>query len=101
MGQAIVKNLTARGPRQPVSDLTFTVDGRTLKPQELIALHDELFGFQGKYCPNCQNPGEICQPVGSLSKGKHMLSVRVTPRTLDEKNFPDLAVELLQVMVVG
>jgi len=68
--------------RRDVSDLTFSIDGRTVSGEELNRLHDELFHEStGKFCPGCLNPADLCQPVAKVAKGTHAVGARVVPRS--------------------
>jgi hypothetical protein len=89
------------GPRPNVSDLTFTIDDHEVPHSQLLQLHDRLFDPEtGQFCPDCENPAELCQPVAKVSRGWHSVGARVTPRT-NVTGSKDTAVEIMELMVVG
>jgi len=90
-------------PRQNVSDLSYTIDGREVSSLELLELYDYFFdAATGEFCPNCENPANVCQPVAKVSKGWHTVGARVEPRTwVDGTKWGHMHVEILQLMVVG
>jgi len=89
--------------RKNVSDLKFSIDGRGVSNKELNRLHDELFDKEaGKFCPDCKNPMELCQPVAKVGKGKHTVGARVKPSSRDfKKDGEDMSVEIMEVLLVG
>jgi hypothetical protein len=89
--------------RKNVSDLRFSIDGRGISNTELNKLHDEIFHSQaGKFCPNCKNPADLCQPVAKVGKGKHTVGARVEPSSRDPRfNGEDMFVEIMEMLLVG
>merc|ERR1719401_1355437 len=79
--------------RKQVSDLVFTVNGAAVPEGALLRLHEELFdASRGLYCPGCKNAADLCQPVAKLSRGRHILGLRVSPHTYPD---PNMSVEVL------
>ena len=87
------------GTRPEVSDVAFSLDGRAVPQEHLVELHKRLFAkATGSYCPGCTNMADLCQPLGPLGPGRHLVGLRVEPRTFRS---PDMAVEVLQLMLVA
>lgn len=89
--------------RKVGSDLKFSIDGRPVPSAELIALHDTLFAEgSGKFCPNCKNPADLCQPVAKVGAGEHTIGATVSPHSRkEEKDGEAMFVEIFEIMVVG
>jgi hypothetical protein len=90
------------GTRKSVSDLKFSIDGNGVRDNDLPKLHDKLFGQEaGIFCPGCDNPASLCQPVAKVDAGQHTVGVRVEPHTWEGADGEDTFVEIMQLMVVG
>jgi len=91
------------GSRKDVSDLKLSIDGRAVSNAELNQLHDEIFHKEaGKFCPDCKNPADLCQPVAKVGKGTHIVGARVAPSSRDDKkDGEDMFVEIMEVLLVG
>lgn len=90
-------------PRKNVSDLAYTIDGQAVPSSNLLLLHDELFSENGKFCPQCRQVADICQPVAEVSQGDHTVGARVEARSRadpDASGNP-MVVEILELIVVG
>jgi len=87
------------GTRPEVSDVAFSVDGKAVPQEHLVELHKRLFAqASGSYCPGCKGAGDLCQPIGPLGPGRHLVGLRVEPRTFQSS---DMAVEVLQLLLVA
>ncbi|CAK0820249.1 unnamed protein product [Prorocentrum cordatum] len=85
--------------RPEVSDVAFSLDGKAVPQERLVELHKRLFAQAGgSYCPGCTGAGDLCQPIGPLGPGRHLVGLRVEPRTFQSS---DMAVEVLQLLLVA
>jgi hypothetical protein len=91
-----------KGVREDVSDLTFTIDGLTVDGPRLLELHDELFlAGSGKFCQDCKNPADLCQPVAKVGAGRHTVGASVEPSSsAGALVSDDMFVEIMELMLV-